>query len=150
MCVCVCVCVFVSLRRQDSVGFAPPPAHTCCGSSVHAMEWVFVYSFTHVCADGSCVPTQETGAYVYSVRIGNNEVEDQFNGFFKNVNDQVSMVCRALKEDPQLAGGFNALGFSQGGSFNGNSHCPNSLGSPVLRASHSPCSLSSLLVCAAS
>ena len=59
----------------------------------------------------------ETGAYVYSVRIGNNEVEDQFNGFFKNVNDQVSMVCRALKEDPQLAGGFNALGFSQGGQF---------------------------------
>lgn len=34
-----------------------------------------------------------------------------------DVNEQVSMVCSQLAQDPQLKGGYNAMGFSQGGQF---------------------------------
>lgn len=57
------------------------------------------------------------GIYIHSIQIGNNIAEDTFNGFFKNVNDQVSEVCEMLANDAKLANGFNAMGFSQGGQF---------------------------------
>lgn len=34
-----------------------------------------------------------------------------------NANDQVAEVCRQLKADPKLKGGYNSVGFSQGGQF---------------------------------
>jgi len=55
--------------------------------------------------------------YVYSIEVGDSIEADEWNGFFMNVNDQVDYVCGALKADPQLKGGFNAVGFSQGGQF---------------------------------
>jgi palmitoyl-protein thioesterase len=58
-----------------------------------------------------------SGVYVYSIEIGTNQEEDELSGFIGNVNDQVAYVCKKLKADPNLAGGFNALGFSQGGQF---------------------------------
>jgi palmitoyl-protein thioesterase len=33
------------------------------------------------------------------------------------VFDQVELVCEQIKNDPQLQGGFHALGFSQGAQF---------------------------------
>lgn len=39
------------------------------------------------------------------------------NSFFMNANDQVREVCRQLAADPHLKGGYNAIGFSQGGQF---------------------------------
>lgn len=44
-------------------------------------------------------------------------LQDTENGFFKDVNEQVSMVCSQLAKDPQLKGGYNAMGFSQGAQF---------------------------------
>jgi palmitoyl-protein thioesterase len=58
-----------------------------------------------------------TGAYVYSVELGGNEVADQSMGFFANMNDQIQIVCNQLAADPNLKGGFNAIGFSQGSQF---------------------------------
>jgi palmitoyl-protein thioesterase len=55
--------------------------------------------------------------YVYSVEIGDSEAADEFHGFFGDVNDAVAGVCQRLKADPNMAGGFNAVGFSQGGQF---------------------------------
>jgi palmitoyl-protein thioesterase len=55
--------------------------------------------------------------YVLSLRIGNDVVEDSENGFFMNVNKQIEMVCTQLAADPQLANGYHAVGFSQGGQF---------------------------------
>lgn len=43
--------------------------------------------------------------------------QDTENGFFKNVNKQVEMVCEQLAEDSELADGYNAIGFSQGAQF---------------------------------
>lgn len=44
-------------------------------------------------------------------------LQDTENGFFMDVNDQVSMACHQLEQDPQLKGGYNAMGFSQGAQF---------------------------------
>ncbi|XP_029976013.1 palmitoyl-protein thioesterase 1 [Salarias fasciatus] len=57
------------------------------------------------------------GIYVVSLMIGKNVMEDTENGFFMDVNRQVSLVCSTLARDPRLQGGYNAMGFSQGGQF---------------------------------
>lgn len=57
------------------------------------------------------------GIYVQSLMIGKNIFEDTENGFFKDVNEQVDMVCAKLGQDPKLQGGYNAMGFSQGAQF---------------------------------
>lgn len=93
----------------------------------------FVAAFTpvviwHGMGDSCCNPLSmgriskvitdtHNGTYVYSIMIGNNIIEDTAAGFFKNSNDQITEVCEKIKADPKLAGGFHALGFSQGGQF---------------------------------
>ncbi|NXI58776.1 PPT1 thioesterase, partial [Chloroceryle aenea] len=57
------------------------------------------------------------GIYVLSLKIGSNLIQDMENSFFMNANDQVREVCSQLAKDPQLRGGYNAMGFSQGGQF---------------------------------
>jgi len=57
------------------------------------------------------------GTYVYSVELGGSVFSDELGGFFGEVNSQVAEVCATLKADPNLSGGFNAVGFSQGGQF---------------------------------
>jgi len=37
--------------------------------------------------------------------------------FFGNVNDQIEQIYHKFNNDSQLLGGFNAIGFSQGGQF---------------------------------
>lgn len=44
-------------------------------------------------------------------------MQDTENSFFKDVNEQVSMVCSQLAQDPRLKGGYNSMGFSQGAQF---------------------------------
>jgi len=65
----------------------------------------------------SAIESTIPGVYVYSIMIGSNIVEDEFSGFIGSVNDQVQSVCDTLKSEPNLQGGFNAVGFSQGGQF---------------------------------
>jgi palmitoyl-protein thioesterase len=57
------------------------------------------------------------GVYVMSIEIGNTTVEDEYNGFLMNVNDQIVEAHAKIKNDTQLSQGFNAIGFSQGGQF---------------------------------
>lgn len=57
------------------------------------------------------------GVHIRSLKLGDTLEEDFLRSFFGNVNDQVDQVCRMLKEDPNLANGFNAIGLSQGGQF---------------------------------
>eukprot|EP00122_Pirum_gemmata_P014907 Pgem_evm1s13917 len=60
--------------------------------------------------------SNELGVFVYSVMIGNPN-DDAKNGIFVNANRQVAEACEKIKVNPYLAGGFNAVGFSQGGQF---------------------------------
>ena len=48
-----------------------------------------------------------------SLRIGDNAIDDTLNGFFKDTNEQIEMVCKQIAEDPELQNGYNALGLSQ-------------------------------------
>jgi palmitoyl-protein thioesterase len=52
--------------------------------------------------------------YMVSVSLGE---DDQRATFFGDVDAQVDAVCQLLSEDDDLAGGFDAIGFSQGGQF---------------------------------
>jgi len=63
------------------------------------------------------VEKEVPGIYVNSIQIGDDAKEDMLNGFFMNVNDQITEVCANLSVDPELQNGFNAMGFSQGGQF---------------------------------
>lgn len=58
-----------------------------------------------------------SGVFVHSIMSGSNAVEDEVEGFLGNMNDQVAHACKTLKTMPELAGGFNAVGFSQGGQL---------------------------------
>uniref|UniRef100_A0A8D0GEG2 Palmitoyl-protein thioesterase 1 n=1 Tax=Sphenodon punctatus TaxID=8508 RepID=A0A8D0GEG2_SPHPU len=57
------------------------------------------------------------GIYILSLKIGSNIIEDMENSYFMNVNDQVNLACDKITKDPKLQGGYNAMGFSQGGQF---------------------------------
>ncbi|KAL6048334.1 Palmitoyl-protein thioesterase 1 [Balamuthia mandrillaris] len=51
------------------------------------------------------------GIYVRAMEIGNGYIDS----LFWSVGVQVKEFCKAAKLDPKLAGGFNLIGFSQGG-----------------------------------
>uniref|UniRef100_A0A7N6BXV6 Palmitoyl-protein thioesterase 1 n=1 Tax=Anabas testudineus TaxID=64144 RepID=A0A7N6BXV6_ANATE len=100
---------------------AGSPVHDSNNKTVPLVLW-------HGMGDSCCNPLsmgaikkmveeEIPGIYVLSLMIGKNVVEDTENGFFKDVNEQVSMVCTQLAKDPQLKGGYNAMGFSQGAQF---------------------------------
>ncbi|GAM19389.1 hypothetical protein SAMD00019534_025640 [Acytostelium subglobosum LB1] len=63
------------------------------------------------------IEDQIPGIYVKSLMIGKDIPDDEYNSFFLPVNQQVDEVCQQIKNDPELANGFNAIGFSQGGQF---------------------------------
>ncbi|XP_050470090.1 palmitoyl-protein thioesterase 1 [Bombus huntii] len=55
--------------------------------------------------------------YVYSIRLGNNEIEDVEHSYFGNINEQIQEVCQQLSKNERLKNGYNAIGFSQGAQF---------------------------------
>lgn len=57
------------------------------------------------------------GIYVHSLMIGGNIVRDEESGFFINSNKQVEDACQQISSDPELQGGYHAMGFSQGSQF---------------------------------
>lgn len=98
-----------------------------CSSFISRYISIFV-SMVYTLGDSCCNPLslghliktvekQIPGIYVKSIRIGNNIEVDTLNGFFKNSNKQIDMVCQNLTADENLKAGFNVIGFSQGGQF---------------------------------
>ena len=59
----------------------------------------------------------ELGTFVHSIATGHGETSDVLSGFFGDVNAQVDAACAELAALPELADGFVAVGFSQGGQF---------------------------------
>ena len=58
------------------------------------------------------------GTYVKSLKLGRfGIIEDIIRGFIGNMNVMVDDVCNMIAEDPELQGGYNSVGFSQGGHF---------------------------------
>ncbi|KAJ7287376.1 palmitoyl-protein thioesterase [Mycena rebaudengoi] len=63
------------------------------------------------------IKTIYPGIFVHLVYIEDDLDKDKQAGFYGNVNDQVEFVADQLAAVPELADGFDAIGFSQGGQF---------------------------------
>merc|ERR1711988_2038500 len=59
---------------------------------------------------------EHLGTYAVCIPTGPDLDSDTNNGFFMTMNDNVDVFAKAIKNDTKLAGGFNAVGFSQGNS----------------------------------
>ncbi|THU86012.1 alpha/beta-hydrolase [Dendrothele bispora CBS 962.96] len=59
------------------------------------------------------------GIFVHSVYLDEEQDKDRQAGFYGNINDQIEIVAQQLAAIPELRveGGFDAMGFSQGGQF---------------------------------
>ncbi|KAI1791250.1 alpha/beta-hydrolase [Ganoderma leucocontextum] len=55
--------------------------------------------------------------FIHSVRLDEDLDKDQKAGFFGDVNEQLELVSEQIGAIPELQGGFDAIGFSQGGQF---------------------------------
>lgn len=54
------------------------------------------------------------GVYVTCIPTGDTQSEDTSNGYFLNMDASVDVFASKIAQDPQLANGFHAIGFSQG------------------------------------
>merc|ERR1711879_220898 len=60
---------------------------------------------------------KRTGTYAKCIPTGGNIVSDTLNGFLMSMDKSVDVFAEKIRADTNLAGGFNAIGFSQGNSL---------------------------------
>eukprot|EP00929_Paragymnodinium_shiwhaense_P111116 TRINITY_DN7872_c0_g1_i1.p2 TRINITY_DN7872_c0_g1~~TRINITY_DN7872_c0_g1_i1.p2 ORF type:complete len:358 (-),score=85.77 TRINITY_DN7872_c0_g1_i1:211-1284(-) len=60
---------------------------------------------------------KKTGTYAKCIPTAGNIITDTIDGFVKNMDASLDYFAAKIKADPKLAGGFNAIGFSQGNSL---------------------------------
>ncbi|KAI0674767.1 alpha/beta-hydrolase [Trametes maxima] len=65
----------------------------------------------------SLIKEMHPGIFVHSVYLNEDLKEDEKAGFFGNVNEQILTAAEQFKNVSELQGGFDAIGFSQGGQF---------------------------------
>ncbi|OJT12747.1 Palmitoyl-protein thioesterase 1 [Trametes pubescens] len=65
----------------------------------------------------SLIKEMHPGIFIHSVYLNETLKDDERAGFFGNVNEQISTVAEQLASVIELQGGFDAIGFSQGGQF---------------------------------
>jgi len=59
---------------------------------------------------------QKTGTYATCIPTGDNIVSDTIHGFLKTMDSSIDYWAEKIRADPNLANGFNCIGFSQGNS----------------------------------
>ncbi|KAF2904694.1 hypothetical protein ILUMI_01476 [Ignelater luminosus] len=57
------------------------------------------------------------GVYVSQLKIGRTHLDDFINSVKMHPDKQIEIVCEMIKNDPLLANGYNAIGWSQGSQF---------------------------------
>ncbi|KAF5294925.1 hypothetical protein FQR65_LT10637 [Abscondita terminalis] len=78
--------------------------------------------------DGCCFPfslgaiqikLNETmpNVHILSIKIGSSVIDDVENSYLMHPDKQLEIACEAVRSDPLLADGYNAVGFSQGSQF---------------------------------
>lgn len=60
---------------------------------------------------------KRTNSYAKCIPTGNNILSDTINGYLMDMDKSVDIFAAKIRADPQLKGGFNAIGFSQGNSL---------------------------------
>lgn len=63
------------------------------------------------------VKDSKPGAFMYSVKLDDDDSKDQRLSMFSDVNVDIDYACEQLRDIPALATGFDMIGFSQGGLF---------------------------------
>lgn len=58
----------------------------------------------------------KTGTYATCIPTGGNVLSDTINGFLKTMDNSIDYWAEKIRADPELANGFNCIGFSQGNS----------------------------------
>eukprot|EP01063_Lacrimia_lanifica_P002384 TRINITY_DN11255_c0_g1_i1.p1 TRINITY_DN11255_c0_g1~~TRINITY_DN11255_c0_g1_i1.p1 ORF type:complete len:316 (+),score=151.02 TRINITY_DN11255_c0_g1_i1:69-1016(+) len=58
-----------------------------------------------------------TGSYAVCIPTGDTQAQDTTRGFLYSMDASVDVFAKKIQADPQLKGGFNAAGFSQGNSL---------------------------------
>jgi palmitoyl-protein thioesterase len=92
-------------------------------SNVQALPVVLWHGMGDSCCSMASVGSlkklieDKLGVFVHSIATGDGEYADIWSSFYGNVNQQVDKVCDELSDMKELAGGFNMVGFSQGGQF---------------------------------
>ncbi|KIY67317.1 alpha/beta-hydrolase [Cylindrobasidium torrendii FP15055 ss-10] len=66
---------------------------------------------------GKLIEEIHPGIFIHSVYIVDNNDDDRKATFYGNINTQLEFVAEQLQNVTELAGGFDAIGFSQGGQF---------------------------------
>lgn len=94
---------------------------------MHGLNRTLPVVLWHGMGDSCCAPwsigsiktviEEKLGVYVHSIATGSSSSRDVLSSYFGNVNDQVTAACEQLRAIPELANGYNAVGFSQGGQF---------------------------------
>jgi len=57
------------------------------------------------------------GVYATCIPTGSNAISDTINGFLMNMDKSVDVFAAKVRADPKLAGGFYAMGLSQGNNL---------------------------------
>jgi palmitoyl-protein thioesterase len=60
--------------------------------------------------------SNKTGTYATCIPTGGNVLSDTINGFLKTMDSSIDLWAEKIRADPELANGFNCIGFSQGNS----------------------------------
>jgi len=107
--IAICFVLFTTISSQNAI--SPTPIVMWHGMGDSCCNPLSLGSFRQF------LEKEIPEVYVLSLQIGKNMAEDTENGFFLNVNRQVSQVCEQLANDPKLKDGYNSVGFSQGGQF---------------------------------
>ncbi|KAF9559868.1 alpha/beta-hydrolase [Agrocybe pediades] len=75
------------------------------------------YSSPGMLEFASLIKEVHPGIYVHLVYLEEDIDKDRRAGFYGNVDQQVDFVAAQLASIPELQGGFDGIGFSQGGQF---------------------------------
>ena len=127
------------LVAVDAHSFAPRPPHrassslrgvlerrarrraAACHLAPRARSAIrFWDSFHRVRVPTSSPPaacTPQVGVYSVCIPTGDTRIKDTINGFLLDMDSSVDVFAAAIKADPNLAGGFNAFGLSQGNNL---------------------------------
>jgi len=113
------------LLLLPALALAVPIAPVITGEGIQAGSSSLPTVFMHGMGDSCFNPGmksitekvgQHLGTYSVCIPTGANLNDDTNNGFFMTMNDNVDVFAAAIKNNTKLAGGFNAIGFSQGNS----------------------------------
>ncbi|KAI5795252.1 Alpha/Beta hydrolase protein [Geopyxis carbonaria] len=75
------------------------------------------YSSDGILSLGTLANATHPGTFFHPISLDADPASDRSATFFGLVDTQLELVCAQLAAIPELAHGFNALGFSQGGQF---------------------------------